>query len=223
MPVRLLIAKRSIYNGDVRANDMDAISDSFLADLIRSTIALFVVTDPIGSVPVFIALTQKMEKIERTSVTKIAIITAAGLLFLFAVAGTQILTIFGITISSFMVAGGILLFIVAIELITHGEWRFAGGGTRDESGVVPLAFPLLAGPGAITTVMISYQTAGLLATAISILIVIGFTYLVLTKVDRIYKVLGKRGSIVVTRVFAVLVAAIAVQFIVDGIRDIFLV
>lgn len=202
---------------------MELLSESFFEDLIRSTIALFVVIDPIGSVPVFIALTQKMEKAERKSVTKIAIITAAGLLFLFAVAGTQILTIFGITISSFMVAGGILLFIVAIELLTHGEWRFAAGGTKDESGVVPLAFPLLAGPGAITTVMISYQTAGLLATAVSILIVIGLTFLVLTYVDRIYKVLGRRGSIVVTRVFAVLVAAIAVQFIVDGIRELFLV
>ena len=200
---------------------MDYISSIFLADIVRSTIALFVVIDPIGSVPVFIALTQKMERTERVSVTKIAIITAAGLLFVFAVAGTQILSIFSITISSFMVAGGILLFIVAIELLTHGEWRFAGAGAQGESGVVPLAFPLLAGPGAITAVMISFQTAGLIVTALSILIVIGITYVVLRYVDRIYRVLGRRGSIIVTRVFAVLVAAIAVQFIVDGARGLF--
>jgi len=193
----------------------------FIADLVRSTVALFVVIDPIGIVPVFIALTQKMERVGRASVTKTTIITAAGLLFLFAVAGTQLLSIFGITLASFMVAGGVLLFIVAIELLTHGGWRFGRAGAQDESGVVPLAFPLLAGPGAITAVMISFQTAGLVVTAISIMIVIGITYVILRYVDRIYRILGRRGSIIVTRVFAVLVAAIAVQFIVDGARELF--
>jgi multiple antibiotic resistance protein len=200
---------------------VDYISSTFLADLIRSTIALFVVIDPIGSVPVFIALTQKMDRAERASVTKTAIITAAGLLFVFAVAGTQILSVFSVTIYSFMMAGGILLFIVAIELLTHGEWRFAGAGGLDESGVVPLAFPLLAGPGAITAVMISFQTSGLIVTALSIVIVIGISYIVLRYIEKIYRVLGRRGSIIVTRVFAVLIAAIAVQFIVDGVRGLF--
>ena len=193
----------------------------FIADLVRSTVALFVVIDPIGIVPVFIALTQKMERVGRASVTKTTIITAAGLLFVFAVAGTQLLSIFGITLASFMVAGAVLLFIVAIELLTHGGWGFGGVGAQDESGVVPLAFPLLAGPGAITAVMISFQTAGLVVTAISIMIVIGITYVILRYVDRIYRILGRRGSIIVTRVFAVLVAAIAVQFIVDGARELF--
>lgn len=193
----------------------------FIADLVRSTVALFVVMDPVGSIPVFIALTQKMDKVERASVTKTAIITVAGLLFAFAVAGTQLLAIFGITLASFMVAGGILLFIVAIELLTHGEWRFGGAGAQGESGVVPIAFPLLAGPGAITAVIISFQTSGLAVTAISILIVIGITYVVLRYVDRIYRVLGRRGSMIVTRVFAVLIAAIAVQFVVDGARELF--
>jgi len=79
-----------------------------------------------------------------------------------------------------------------------------------------LAFPLLAGPGAITAVIISFQTAGLIVTALSILIVIGITYVVLRYINRIYRVIGRQGSIIVTRVFAVLIAAIAVQFIVDG-------
>ena len=202
-------------------NNLFAVSSRFFEDLIRSTIALFVVIDPIGSVPLFIIITQKMEIAERASVTKTAIITAAGLLFVFAAAGTQILSIFGITISSFMVAGGVLLFIVAIELLTHGEWRFGGAGAQGESGVVPLAFPLLAGPGAITAVIISFQTAGLVVAAISIVLVIGVTYVVLRHVDKIYKVLGRRGSIIVTRVFAVLIAAIAIQFIVDGAKALF--
>lgn len=196
-------------------------ADVFVEDLIRSTIALFVVMDPIGSVPLFIAMTQKMETKERVAVTKTAVITAAALLIVFAVAGTQILSIFGVTIASFMVAGGVLLFIVAIELLTHGEWRFGSAGSQGESGVVPLAFPLLAGPGAITAVIISFQTSGIIVTALSIAIVVGITALILRYVDKIYKVLGRRGSVIVTRVFAVFISAIAVQFIVEGARDLF--
>ena len=78
---------------------------------------------------------------------------------IFAIAGTQILSIFGITISSFVIAGGILLFVISIELLTHGGWRFAGT-VPDESDVVPLAFPILAGPGANTTVILSFQMQG---------------------------------------------------------------
>jgi multiple antibiotic resistance protein len=195
----------------------------FFENVVKSTIALFVVIDPVGNVPLFIALTEKMEKNERKAISKIAIITAAALLTVFAIAGSEILAIFGITIYSFMVAGGILLFIVSVELLTHGAWRFGGvtGRSAGESGVVPLAFPLLAGPGAITSVMISFQSAGLIVTMLSILIVIVITYIVLRLVNPIYKLLGRRGSMIFTRVFAVLVAAIAVQYIVQGAKHLF--
>jgi multiple antibiotic resistance protein len=191
---------------------------------LKSTIALFVVIDPIGTVPLFIALTEKMGKQERKTVSKTAIITSGVLLVVFAVAGTQILAIFGVTIFSFMIAGGILLFIVAIELLTHGIWRFggSGGGATGESGVVPLAFPLLAGPGAITSVIISFQTAGLIVTILSIAIVIGITYVILQAINPIYRLLGRRGSMIITRVFAVFIAAIAVQYIIEGVKRLFI-
>jgi len=203
---------------------------NFVDNLIKSTIGLFVVIDPVGSVPLFIALTRMMEKHERKAVSKIAIITAAALLIVFAVAGTQILAIFGITIFSFMVAGGVLLFMVSIELMTHGVWRFGGevvgkgvsNPVLGESGVVPLAFPLLAGPGAITSVIISFQTAGLIVTMLSIVIVISATYIVLLLVNPIYRLLGRRGSMIITRVFAVFIAAIAVQYIVQGAKHLFI-
>lgn len=165
------------------------------------------------------ALLKKCKKKERNTVSKTTVITAGALLMIFAVAGNQILSIFGITISSFMIAGGILLFIVSIELLTHGGWRF-GGTVSDESGVVPLAFPLLAGPGAITSVILYFQTAGLAVTMLSIAIVIGITYVIFYLTVPIYRILGRRGSLIITRVFAVLVAAIAVQYVVDGLRTI---
>lgn len=199
-----------------------SISDTLGYDTLKSTIALFVVIDPIGTVPLFIALTEKMEEKERIAVSKTAVITSGILLMVFAIAGTQILAIFGITIYSFMVAGGILLFIVAIELLTHGIWRF-GAGASGESGIVPsLAFPLLAGPGAITSVIISFQTDGLIVTLLSVTIVIGATYLILRSVKYIYKLIGRRGAMIVTRVFAVFVAAIAVQYIIEGIKHLFM-
>ena len=205
---------------------------TFIDDLVKSIIALFVVIDPIGSVPLFIAITQNMEKTERKSISKVAIITAAALLIVFAVAGSKIFEIFGISVSSFMVAGGVLLFIVSIELLTHVVWSFGNGGgvssssssssVSGESGVVPLAFPILAGPGAITSVIISFQTAGLIVTILSITVVIGITYIVLLFVNQIYRLLGRRGSMIITRVFAVLIAAIAVQYIVYGFKNILL-
>jgi multiple antibiotic resistance protein len=200
-------------------HNLFSLLDIFGDDLLRSTIALFVVINPIGTIPLFASITQKMQKKERNMVLKTTVITAGALLMIFAALGTQILSIFGITISSFMIAGGILLFVVSIELLTHGGWRF-GGTVSDESGVVPLAFPLLAGPGAITTVILSFQTAGLIVTMLSIAIVIGTTYVVFYLTGAIYRILGRRGSLIITRIFAVLVAAIAVQYIVDGLKTI---
>jgi multiple antibiotic resistance protein len=208
-------------------------------DLLTSTIALFVVMDPIGVIPLYVSLTRNISDHERKIVSSNAVITTGILLLVFAIAGTTILSVFGVTISSFMIAGGILLFIVAVELLTRGEWTFGTPRTitnirkksadkannlnadtespsGGESGVVPLAFPLLAGPGAITSVMISYQSNGLLTSILSIAIVIGLTFLILRIAESINKLLGQRGSMIVTRVFAVVVAAIAVQYIIQG-------
>ena len=203
-------------------NDLIMVPPTFQTDIITSVIALFIVIDPIGNIPLFIAFTKKLEKAEHKTVSKTAILTAAALLLLFGVAGTQILQVFGITIFSFMIAGGTLLFIIAIELLTYGEWRFAGS-VKEEVGVVPIAFPLLAGPGSITAVIISYQTSGFLITFLSIIIVMAITYIILRMVNPIYKVLGNRGSMIVSRVFAVIIAAIAVEYIVEGIKNLFLI
>jgi multiple antibiotic resistance protein len=201
--------------------DLLAVPGDFGAALVRSTVALLVVVDPLGIVPLYIALTQKMEHGQRRAISKTVIITAASLLFVFALAGNQIFAIFGITLPSFMIAGGVLLFIVAVELLARGGWRFGDAAAAEEAGIVPIAFPLLAGPGSITAVIISLEAAGLIVTTISILITTGVTYLVLRYSAGINRVLGRRGSLIVTRVFAVFVAAIAVQFIIQGAKEVF--
>ena len=193
----------------------------FLGDLFKAVITLLVVIDPFASVPIIMALTSKMEKKQRTSISNITIVTVAGLLFVFALVGSSILSTFGISMYSFMIAGGVLLFLVAIELITHGEWRFGSQNMQDESSIVPLAFPLLAGPGALTLVILSYDNYGAWVTIFSIIIVLGITYAILRLVDPIYRLLGRRGSMIVTRLFAIIIAAFAVQFVIDGIKQVF--
>ncbi|MDH5463780.1 MAG: MarC family protein [Nitrosopumilus sp.] len=184
-------------------------------------IILFVVIDPIGTIPITIGVTKNMEKSKKRSLFKNTVMVVVILLLVFAFAGNEILSIFEIQISSFMIAGGVLLFIVAIEFLTHGEWRMGGGNIEQEQGIVPLAFPLLSGPGALTIALISFQTSGGLVTLIAILIVTAITYLVLLSSEPINKILGKRGSLIVTRVFAIFLAAFAIQFMINGISEIF--
>ncbi len=132
-------------------------------------------------------------------------------------AGQELLSLFGITVYSFMIAGGILLLIIAMQMIFRGGFVGSSAST-DEVGVVPIAFPLLVGPGAITTTIVSLQTYGILVTLLSILIVMSVVWLVLRYLDRIDSFLGKRGTTVLSTLMAVFIAAIAVQFILTGIQ-----
>jgi multiple antibiotic resistance protein len=215
-PLRIQEFVNFIYN---KFPSIFVTSNTFGEDLLKAVISLFVVVNPIGKVPLFVTLTEKMEKQNKRLVSKNAIVTTAVLLTIFAVAGIQLLSTFGISIYSFMVAGGILLFIISIEFLTHGEWRYTGSSKSVDSGIVPLAFPLLAGPGAITTVMISLQAYGWIVSIISIILVVLVTYLVLHVENPLLKILGSRGSTVTTRIFAIFLAAIAIQYIVEGLKQ----
>ena len=189
----------------------------FLDELLKATIALLIVVDPAGLVPVVLGLTKGMKQDERRGTFRIAMLVAIVLLVLFAVAGQELLILFGITVYSFMIAGGILLLILSMQMIFRGG--FVGPLTpADEMGVVPIAFPLLVGPGAITTTIVSLQTYGIIITLLSIVIVMSVTWLVLRFLDRIDSMLGKRGTTVLSTLMAVFIAAIAVQFILTGIQ-----
>jgi len=192
---------------------------NFFNNVLTSTIQLLAVVEPFGIIPILINLTKKMEKETSKALSKTAAVTSAILLMIFAIAGTQILSAFGITVNSFMVAGGALLFIVSLEIMRHGELRNIENELQG-TGVVPIAFPLIAGPGAITSVIISQQKDGPIVTLLSIIIVIGITYLVLRSLNPIYRILGNRGSEIISRIFAVILAAIAIQYIVEGLRNI---
>ena len=190
-------------------------------ELLKTTIALFVVVNPLGNVPIFTSLTKNMDKLQRNKTYKLATITGLILLTLFSLVGQNILVLFGITLDRFMIAGGILLLVVAVRLLVTGGW--SEQLTAAESvGAVPIGCPLLVGPGAITTSILNLQTSGILITVISVLLTFTIVWLILKFIDPIYRILGKNGSLVITRVMALVIASIAVQYVLQGAKNSFI-
>ena len=188
-----------------------------LPNLLRGIITLFIIVDPLGSIPIFISLTKGMNSSQRRVVFKTATITGLILLLAFALTGQQILILFGISIYSFMIAGGILLLIIAIKLLVTGGWE-EPSISPESVGAVPIACPLLVGPGAITTTIVNLQEVGIITTIISVMIVFAVVWLILRHIDPIHNFLGDVGALVISRVMALFIAAIAIQYIVEGVE-----
>ena len=188
----------------------------FILDLGKAVIALFIIVDPFGNIPIFIGLTENVPETQRKRIYNMAILVGVVLLLVFAFTGQEILNIFGLSIYAFEVAGGILLLIVAIRILISGT-RESTDSSPESLGAVPIAIPLLVGPGAITTTIFNLQVYGTEEAILSVLIVLGLTWVILRFINRIYKFLGKTGSLVIARVMALLIAAIAVQYILIGV------
>jgi multiple antibiotic resistance protein len=162
-------------------------------------------------------LTENVPESKRKKVYNTAVIVGTVLLLVFAFTGTEILNIFGLSIYSFEVAGGILLLIIAIRILIMGSMH-ENVESPESLGAVPIAIPLLVGPGAITTTIFSIQLDDTAIPAIlAVIIVMAITWVILKYINGIYKLLGKTGSIIIARVMALLIAAIAVQYILTGI------
>lgn len=190
---------------------------SFLNEVMRATIALFIIVDPIGNVPSIITLTSGMNFEERRDALQTATLVAFALLLAFSVTGMQVLNLFAISISSFMVAGGILLLILAIKILLFEQWGGEASSSK-EVGAVPIACPLLVGPGAITTTIVILQTSGVLIAIASALLTFAVIWVVMRLIDPIHRFLGETGSTVIARIMAMLLAAIGVQYVVQGMR-----
>lgn len=188
-----------------------------LPALIKSIISLFIIVDPFGNIPIFIGLTERMSVEERQRIFHTATVSGLILLLLFAVAGKEILNLFGITLPSFMIAGGILLLIIAIRILIVGGWE-ERHLTPESIGVVPIAVPLLVGPGAITTTILNLQEFGILVAILSVIVVFTIVWLTLRYIEPIHKILGRNGAIIIARVMALLIAAIAIQYILNGLQ-----
>lgn len=201
-----------------------------LGQFLVAVSALFFVVDPIGVVPIFLAMTQgdSQEKVRRTALR--ACTAACLLIVFFSLFGTLIFQVFGVSLAAFRVAGGLLLMLTALDMLrartsetrsTPGETQ--EGSAKEDVALVPLAIPLLAGPGAIATVMVLMARGGSPMAALPVLaaVVLVFVsaYLILRGATYVQRVLGQTGVAVLERVMGLILAAIAVQFIADGARD----
>jgi multiple antibiotic resistance protein len=198
--------------------------------LVTFTSILFLV-DPIAVVPTFLAITQG-ESVERRQATARRACIAAGiLLIVFAAAGNLIFRAFGITLPAFRIAGGAILWLVAMDMLRgerrtqESEAEIDEGIRKDDVALTPLAMPMLAGPGAISTVMVLSGQARTPARAAviyaSIVVTLVISWIMLRLGDRVMSRFGQTGIRVIMRIMGLMLAAVAVQFVVTGIREAF--
>ncbi len=203
-----------------------------LGEAVNSFVVLFVVVDPISIAPLFVALSHGMARRERRRIALRASAFSTLILVIFFFMGEHLLDALGVELPSFRIAGGALLFLLAIEMVfarqsglrTATVRERAEASRREDISVFPLAFPLLAGPGAITTVLLMAArsdapeaSAAMLAV---IVLVMAVSFLALLISELIMAGLGETGANVITRLFGLILAALAVQFVVDGLREV---
>lgn len=194
-------------------------------------VVLFVVIDPIGLAPIFAAITHGESAESRRRMALRGTMIAAVILFVFVLGGAALLQALGIGMPAFEIAGGVLLFLIAVDMVfvrqsgirstTKREQREAE--RKDDVSVFPLAFPLIAGPGALTTVLLmsgkyAEQRYGVVVILAVVLIVLACALMALLQATRIMRLLGETGANVVTRLFGVILTALAVQYVLDGVR-----
>jgi multiple antibiotic resistance protein len=191
--------------------------------------SIFFIVDPFAVVPTFLAMTERDTPEHRRLLAKRGAWTCAIALIAFALGGSLIFTIFGITIGAFKIAGGVLMGLNALDMVQarRSQQREtpaekAEGIQKDDIGIMPLGIPMLAGPGAISTVMVlALGSKGPLVTAavyVSIIITALVSYWVLAAATLVERRLGQTGMRILTRVMGLVLCAIAVQFIIDGIK-----
>jgi len=194
---------------------LDVMTENVL-NLAKAILVLFIIVDPFGNIPIFMSLTEKMPKEQKRKVFNTATLVSFVLLLAFAFAGQEIFSIFGVSIFSFEVAGGILLLIIAVRILISGS-LMEMNESPESIGAVPIAMPLLVGPGAITTTIFNLQAYGVAVTVLSVFAVLIVTWFILRYVDSVYRFLGKTGALVIARVMALLIAALAIQYILFGV------
>lgn len=194
--------------------------------------ALLVLINPLSAIPVFIGLTPHSSQQERKKIAKVATLTIAVVVTLFALVGQGLLNFLGISIGSFQVAGGLLVMFIALAMMnaqptptkTTDEER-SEAESKANIAVVPLAIPLMSGPGAISTIIIYTTTAkswtDVLTIIVSGFMVAGVCYVALTMATPISRILGKTGINIANRVMGMLLAALSVEIMVDGIYRLF--
>ncbi|RLG60021.1 MarC family protein [Candidatus Geothermarchaeota archaeon] len=184
---------------------------------LQAFLMLFVIFDPVGAVPIFQTFTGGFKEKEMERIARESVVIASLLLFFFAFAGNFILDYLGVTVNDFMIAAGIVLFIFSIDFITGTVESRTRRIEPESVAIVPIATPLLAGPGSIATVMyLMYEPFGPLQTAFAITVNAIIAYLIFRSSRKIFALLGRNGTRILSRIMGLLTAAIAISLIRRG-------
>lgn len=189
--------------------------------LLRSTLILFAIVNPVGSIPIFLQLTGKMDKGARAAAFQTAVLTSLVILFVFILAGRSILTyFFRIDVSDLMAAGGLLLLVIAIDQMVFGVLAKSVAGFEKQDawhiGAVPIACPMLAGPGAMMTVFVIFSEHGFLVAAGASIIVLVTTWVLLHFIDAVHGLLGEVVCLVLSKILSLFLAAIGIRLLMQG-------
>lgn len=198
--------------------------------LLKFFVTFLVVVEPIGIIPIFIAMTEGVSERERRRMARKGVAIAGGIFLLFAFGGGQFLRLLGISLDAFRIFGGLLLLLIALEMVfarqsgsRSSRPEVEEGKTRADISVFPLAFPFIAGPGSLTTILLAFGPAAddpllfgglLVCVALALLVALLTLYLVAP----INRVMGVTGANVMNRLFGVVLGALAIQYMLDGLR-----
>jgi multiple antibiotic resistance protein len=199
---------------------------------LKTFVGFFAVMDPIGVIPVFIVMTTTNTERERALMARRSTVAALLVLLFFGVTQMWLFNFFGFTMGAFRVAGGLFLFLIAFEMMTaqltgarQSEEEKSEGVEKPDISITPLAVPLLAGPATIASVVLAFSQAksvsGLIAVGAATVAVAFVTWLILRGSGRIQKLLGTTGIKVVSRMMGLVLAAMAIQFVAEGLSELF--
>ena len=198
--------------------------------LLKFFVTFLVVVEPVSVIPIFMALTEGSTEAERRRMARKGVLIAAIILVVFSAIGGPFLRLLSISIDAFRIFGGLLLFLIALEMVfarpsgtRTSDPEEAEGKKKADISVFPLAFPFIAGPGALATILLSFGPAtgdpvlfgGLL---VCVFVVLVLTLLTLYAASTLMRAMGVTGANVVNRLFGVVLGALSVQFVIDGIR-----
>src|SRR5690606_7433288 len=195
--------------------------------------SLLAIINPLTTAPLYLSITDGYSAPDRLRMLRTAIVTGVSVLVAFALLGGAIFQMFGITIHAFRIAGGFILFGIGLDMLQAKPSRVRAtpeeereGLRKEDIGITPLGVPVLVGPGSITTVMVlmadTPSAVHVLVLLGVILLTLGGTYLLLAQGERILRLFGRTGLNVMARIMGLLVAVIAVQFVLDGVRPVLL-
>jgi multiple antibiotic resistance protein len=209
---------------------MDTLHSNYVRFSVLAVSSIFFLVDPFAAIPAFLAITAGADRRRQRRMARRGALTCFIVLMTFALAGKLIFRMFGITLPAFEIAGGVILLLIGIDMIEAKRSptqelsdETAEAAAKDDAGIVPLGIPMLAGPGAISSVMILVGQAlkfwELMVVLGAISLTAWISYLILNGADRVRRMMGETGIRILVRIMGLLLVALAVQFFVNGLTD----